>query len=126
MITNVRKIVLPVDDEGRAAEFWTSRLGFEVVCDQSYGNGQRWLEIAPPDGSIALILSRRPADEARRTVPEQLPHSPVFFNTDDIQKTYEELSARGVRCPAPPVRMPFGWWAMFEDHEGTRYALGQW
>jgi predicted enzyme related to lactoylglutathione lyase len=59
-------------------------------------------------------------------VAEQLPHSPVFFNTGDIQKTYEDLISRGVAFPAAPVKMPFGWWAMFEDHEGTRYALGQW
>ena len=26
----------------------------------------------------------------------------------------------------PPARQHFGWWALFEDNEGTRYALGQW
>jgi hypothetical protein len=35
------------------------------------------------------------------------------------------LSERGVRFPTPPTKMDFGWWALFEDHEGTRYALGQ-
>jgi hypothetical protein len=25
----------------------------------------------------------------------------------------------------PPARQHFGWWALFEDNEGTRYALGQ-
>jgi hypothetical protein len=27
--------------------------------------------------------------------------------------------------PAPPTNEPFGWWALFEDNEGTRYALEQ-
>ena len=37
-----------------------------------------------------------------------------------------ELRARGVEFPLPPARQHFGWWALFEDNEGTRYALGQW
>lgn len=59
-------------------------------------------------------------------MPDGLPHSDVFFNCRDIQKTFQELTARGVRFPAPPAKLPFGWWSMFEDHEGTRFALGQW
>ena len=31
-----------------------------------------------------------------------------------------------MRFPVPPARMHFGWWALFEDDDGTRYALGQW
>jgi lactoylglutathione lyase len=31
-----------------------------------------------------------------------------------------------VKFPLPPARQHFGWWALFADNEGTRYALGQW
>ena len=126
MITGVRKVIVPVEDPIRAREFWTSQLGFSVVIDEPFGNGERWIEVAAPDASVTLVLSRRPAGEPRREAPPQLPHSPVFFNTDDIQRTHRELASRGVRFPAEPAKMPFGWWAMFEDQEGTRYALGQW
>jgi hypothetical protein len=34
--------------------------------------------------------------------------------------------ARGVEVPVPPERQHFGWWALFEDPDGTRYALGRW
>ena len=30
---------------------------------------------------------------------------------------------RGVEFTAPPARMHFGWWALFRDQDGTRYAL---
>lgn len=126
MITSVRKIIVPVDDEAGAKEFWTTRMGFNLTLDETYGAGQRWIEVAPPAGSLVLVLSRRRADEPRREVPDQLPHSPIFFNCEDIQQTYRELIERGVKFTAPPVKMPFGWWSMFEDSEGTRYALGQW
>jgi predicted enzyme related to lactoylglutathione lyase len=59
-------------------------------------------------------------------VSDQLPHSDVFFNSEDIVQTHRELSERGVGFPTPPTKMPFGWWALFEDESGTRYALGQW
>src|SRR5215211_5499809 len=123
MISGVSKVVLPVDDQERAKEFWTTRMGFELRRDESYGD-ERWIEVSPPDGWPLLVLSPR-ADEPKREVPDELPHSPVFFNCADIEATYRELSERGVRFPAPPRRLPFGWWALFEDPDGTRYALGQ-
>ena len=125
VISGVGKVVLPVDDQERAKEFWTTRIGFEVTTDTPYEDG-RWLEVTPPDRSVVLVLSRRSADEPRPEVSEMLPHSPLFFTCEDIQQTYRELSERGVKFPAPPTEMPFGWWSMFEDDEGTRYALGQW
>jgi predicted enzyme related to lactoylglutathione lyase len=49
----------------------------------------------------------------------------IFFYADDLEKTYEELSAKGVEFPAKPVEQPWGWWAMFVDSEGNRFALQQ-
>lgn len=125
MISRVHKIVVPVGEETAAIEFWTARVGFELTRDESYGQGQRWIEVTPPDRSLVLVLSRRDPNEPRREVPAQLPHSPVFFDCEDIQETCSALASRGVTFAAPPVLMPFGWWAMFEDNEGTRYALTQ-
>lgn len=124
MISGVGKIVVPVDDQSKAKQFWLDVMGFRLVADTAYGAG-RWLEVSPGDGEVILVLSPR-GDEPRRTVAAELPHSPIFFNCADIQKTYTELSARGVVFPSPPRQMGFGWWAMFEDCDGQRHALGQW
>lgn len=125
MISEISKIVVPVDDPVRAKEFWTSRVGFDVVSDESYGD-ERWIEVSPPSGGPVIVLSPRTEAEGRRDVPDRLPHSPVFFSCDDIEATHRELAERGVRFPVPPARMEFGWWSLFEDDDGTRYALGQW
>lgn len=37
--------------------------------------------------------------------------------------TFQVVSARGVEFPQPPVELPFGWWSMFQDREGNRFAL---
>lgn len=125
MISGISKIVVPVDDQARAKDFWTTRLGFEVVTDETYGD-ERWIEVSPASGSPVMVLSQRSEVEPGGDVSDQLPHSPVFFTCHDIEATHLELSSRGVRFPVPPARMHFGWWALFEDDEGTRYALGEW
>lgn len=93
-------------------------MGFSIARDETYGE-ERWVEVSPPEGSPVLVLSRRPDGEPKREVRDQLPHSPVFLTCEDIQQTFRELSDRGVAFPAPPAEMPFGWWAMFEDPDGT-------
>jgi predicted enzyme related to lactoylglutathione lyase len=123
MISAVAKVVVPVYDQERARAFWTEAVGFEPVRDETFGD-ERWIEVAPPGGGPVLVLSPRTAD--RPDVPDQLPHSPAFFTCEDVEATYRELTARGVPFPLPPIRQHFGWWALFEDPDGTRYALGQW
>jgi lactoylglutathione lyase len=125
MISGVRKVIVPVGDQAAALEFWTQTMGFDLVCDESYGD-ERWIEVRPPEQDLLLVLSPRPPDEPRHAAPERLPHSDLFFDCADLEKTHVELSERGVHFPAPPSRLHFGWWSMFEDNEGTRYALGQW
>jgi lactoylglutathione lyase len=125
VITQVSKIIIPVQDQQAALDFWTRSVGFDLVRDDRYGD-ERWIEIKPPGQELLLVLSPRQPEEARRTVPDWLPHSDVFFDCANIEETHAELSARGVRFPLPPQRQHFGWWALFEDNEGTRYALGQW
>ena len=124
MISGVSQVVVPVDDQDVAKEFWTTVMGFSLVTDQTYGD-ERWIEVAPPDRRVRLVLGPRQPGEPRREAPDQLPHSDVFFTCADIESTYAELTQRGVKFPSSPVRMHFGWWSMFEDADGTRYALGQ-
>ena len=125
MITRVSKVIVPVADQQAALDFWATSMGFDVVRDDTYGD-ERWIEVKPPNQDLLLVLSPRRPDEPRRTVPDRLPHSDLFFDCSDIQSTHAELRDRGVRFPLPPARQHFGWWALFEDNEGTRYALGQW
>jgi hypothetical protein len=47
MITNVAKVVVPVEDPRSALDFWTGIAGFHPVRDVTYGN-ERWIEVKPP------------------------------------------------------------------------------
>ena len=125
MITRVAKVYLEVDDQSAALEFWTDKMGFRLLTDERFGD-ERWIEMQPPHQDLLLVLARRQTAAIRRDVADSLPHSNVFFDCDDIEKTHRELVERGVRFTLAPSRQHFGWWSLFEDNEGTRYALSQW
>jgi predicted enzyme related to lactoylglutathione lyase len=120
VIEGVRKVVVEVEDQDRALRFWTEAMGFELVQDAAYGE-ERWLEVRTADTHTILVLALRYGELP--TAPDELPTSNIFFSCDDLPRTYEELLARGVEFPQPPVEQPFGWWSMFQDNEGNRFAL---
>jgi predicted enzyme related to lactoylglutathione lyase len=123
MISGISKVFILVDDQDRAKHFWTNRMGFEVLQDAPYGQ-ERWLKVGSSDRGMVLVLSRTSAGPAdRAAVPDTLPNWPVMFSCDDLPRTYAELSSRGVEFPQPPVQQPFGWWSLFKDTEGNRFAL---
>jgi predicted enzyme related to lactoylglutathione lyase len=123
MISGVSKVVLDVEDQDRAKKFWTTAMAFELVQDTTYGD-ERWLEVRSPDRGAVLVLGRSAAGPGDRgSVRDQLPTSNVMFYCDDIEETYQELSGRGVEFPQPPALQSFGWWALFADSEGNRFAL---
>jgi predicted enzyme related to lactoylglutathione lyase len=49
----------------------------------------------------------------------------MTFNCDDVERTYAELSEKGVEFVAPPRKEPWGTMAIFKDSEGNQFVLGQ-
>jgi lactoylglutathione lyase len=120
VIEGVSKVVIEVDDQAGALEFWTETLGFELYQETANGE-ERWIEVRTPDKGLIIVLSPRQND--RPSASEMLPTSNVFFCCEDLAETYDELRSRGVAFPQPPVELSFGWWSLFQDHEGNRFAL---
>jgi catechol 2,3-dioxygenase-like lactoylglutathione lyase family enzyme len=123
MLTAVRSVGIYVGDQDRAKEFFTGTLGFELVQDTPMGEGPgaaRWIEVAPPDRNVILVLFTPEGDEDRVGT-----FSNVLFECDDIQTTHRQLAARGVEFTEEPSRQFWGWWAVFKDPDGNSYGLGQ-
>jgi predicted enzyme related to lactoylglutathione lyase len=119
-VSGIKQVVLEVEDQDRALAFWTGAMGFDLAYDgSSNGDDERWLEVRTPDHAVTVVL--RHSD--RKSASEGLPMSNVFFHCENVPRTYEELHARGVEFPQPPVQQPFGWWSIFEDSDGNRFAL---
>jgi predicted enzyme related to lactoylglutathione lyase len=49
----------------------------------------------------------------------------LFFNTDDCQASYDEMSARGVEFAGMPERVPYGIDCAFRDPSGNNIRLVQ-
>jgi lactoylglutathione lyase len=54
---------VPVRDQDRALEFYAETLGFERGIDFTYAGGERWVEVLPPGGGVALALVAARQDE---------------------------------------------------------------
>ena len=48
----------------------------------------------------------------------------MSYTCDDLEKTYGELSKRGVEFKNPPKKEPWGNYSIFKDSEGNRFVLG--
>ena len=107
MISAVDKININVRDQDAARRFWIDTMGFSLITDEPIGEepgGARWIEVRPPHSAVTLVLYSLTFDASRLGSL-----SPVLFTCDDIQKTHQELTARGVEFPDPPGRRSWGW-----------------
>ncbi|ALG13527.1 VOC family protein [Kibdelosporangium phytohabitans] len=125
MLRGVDQVVLYVGDQQIAKRFWTEKMGFTVAEDSPYGEDGRWIAVLSPDGNMRMVLSLREPGHRPPRAPDGLPTSNIMFYSDDVERTYRELTAKGVDFPTAPSKMFFGWWSVFAADDGTRYALGE-
>ena len=55
-ISKLSTVVIPVSDQDRAIEFYVDTLGFEKRTDIPFGNGYRWVEVAPADAVTTIAI----------------------------------------------------------------------
>ncbi len=105
-----------VDDPEVARRFYRDVLGFTIKWDGGSAMGF--------DVGIELIIESVDADapaDDRALVGRFVGCS---FDVDDIDASYESLSAKGVEFTGPPERQPWGGWlAHFEDGNGNILTL---
>ena len=69
-VSKVANVIIPVADQDRALAFYTESLGLEKRVDVPFGDGDRWIEVAP--------CRRRHAD---RDLPSRPEHEPPAART---------------------------------------------
>jgi catechol 2,3-dioxygenase-like lactoylglutathione lyase family enzyme len=125
-----------VHDQDEALAFYTEKLGMELREDVTMPElgDFRWLSVGPvgqPDVAIVLMAVPGPPvfDEETAAALEALvakgAAGGLFFKTDDIQGTYDELVKRGVEFSQPPEQRPYGVDAGFRDPSGNHMRVMQ-
>src|SRR5260370_15933258 len=55
-ITQLRTVGVPVTDQDRALDFYAGTLGLEKRLDAPFGDGRRWIEVAPSGATTTIAL----------------------------------------------------------------------
>jgi serine phosphatase RsbU (regulator of sigma subunit)/catechol 2,3-dioxygenase-like lactoylglutathione lyase family enzyme len=134
-----------VRDQERSLRFYVDKLGFRLAFDAQLPHGQRWVAVAPPDGSAVLsLVAPSPRSPEHKLIGRA---TPVVFVTEDVPAKFREWRKRGVRfrhtprlrriryqrgapaapeVPAPSAGQEPVWGAVFtrfEDLDGNTFAL---
>jgi predicted enzyme related to lactoylglutathione lyase len=118
MIKAVKFISIPVRDQQRALEFYTQKLGFAIFTDQPFDDKQRWIELGIPGAQTRIVLFTPPGQEERIGSIMN-----TAWSVDNIDRTYEELSAKGIEFTGPPQRSEWGAYLLMKDPDGNIICL---
>ena len=134
MIDRLSVATIWVKDQNEALRFYTEKLGFEIRADVKNGD-YRWLTVGlkgQPDVEFQLAalkaggaLTQEEADHLTKLVEAgKMGIGP--WKTDDCQKTYQTLKAKGVEFVQPATDRPYGIIeAVFKDNSGNVMVLAQ-
>jgi catechol 2,3-dioxygenase-like lactoylglutathione lyase family enzyme len=89
-ISKLGRVIIPVADQDAAIAFYTDKLGFSVTADIPFGEGDRWVEVAPPSGGAAIALST-PMGEFQ---PGH--QTGIALETSDAKAAHAELKDKGI------------------------------
>ncbi|SCL62768.1 Catechol 2,3-dioxygenase [Micromonospora citrea] len=120
-------------DQDEALDFYVGKLGMEVNTDADLGF-MRWLTVNIPGDPEREILLEKPgppaldpatAEQVRELLTKGALGGFLFMTTDDAQKTYEELVAKGVEITDDPMERPYGIDFGIRDPFGNKIRIGQ-
>jgi catechol 2,3-dioxygenase-like lactoylglutathione lyase family enzyme len=118
-----------VDDQDKARSFYSEVLGFQVKTDAPYTETERWISVVSPEepGGTQLVLHL--ADEAAKSfqaASRAAGRPSLALVTDDCERSYQALRAKGVLFTMPPTQLGYGGTdAVFEDGFGNLIDLHQ-
>jgi catechol 2,3-dioxygenase-like lactoylglutathione lyase family enzyme len=115
-ITQLSTIGIPVDDQDRSLAFYLDKLGFEKRLDVGYGQGERWLEVAPIGAATTIALMR-----ARTGAPAGV-DTQVRLTTDDAQAEHAHLRSLQVDVDLEVMPYPVPMFS-FRDPDGNRLVI---
>jgi len=125
----VKIISIPVQDQQKALEFYTLKLGFLKKVDVPLGEDSRWLTVVSneeQDGPEVLLEPSPNHFEPARIYQKALFEAGIpytQFNVDNLQKEYDNLVKLGVEFSVKPTEMGTVKIAVFNDTCGNNIQL---
>lgn len=122
MIHKIGQIMLYVNNQDEAKQFWTEKIGFTVISEEDNGQGMRWIEIAPTaQAETSIVLHNK--ELIAKLQPELNLQTPsLLLFTENLDALYEELKNKQVKV-GELVTMPTGRVFNFADNEDNYFAV---
>lgn len=118
MITNIKFVSVPTSNQDNALEFWSEKVGFDILTDQPMGPDQRWIELGVGSSETRLVLFTMDGHEDRIGTAFS-----GALACDDVEATYRQLKERGVEFKTPPTKQAWGEFAIMKDLDGNEFVL---
>ena len=119
---------LYVDDQEKALQFYTDKLGFQKKTDFSQGN-YRWLTVASPEDpeGVELVLesNTNPAGKAYQEAVRGQSQPAAQFLVKDVKAEHDRLAAKDVKFTMPVTSVTGSIIAMLDDTCGNLIQLTQ-
>ena len=88
-ISRLTTVAIPITDPERSLAFYVGTLGFEKRRDVPFGNGLRWIEVAPAGAATTIALAPPGG------VPTGV-DTGIRLGTEDCEADHRELRDRNV------------------------------
>ncbi len=133
MFKRITHTFIHVLDQDQALDFYVGKLGMVVQVDADLGF-MRWLTVSLPDQpelQLGLMLPGPPAyddataEQIRELVTKGAGGGGVIFETDDCQRTFEQLRAAGVEFTQEPTKRFYGTDCALRDPFGNPIRFTQ-
>ena len=97
---SIHAVNIYVRDLDRSVRFYVDQLGFSLSFDAKLQSGDRWVAIAPPDGTAVLALvAPKPSSKQYALIGRP---TDVVFVTEDVIAKFYEWRKRGVQFQHTP------------------------
>ncbi len=122
MIDKVGQIMLYVDNQEEALNFWTEKVGFTVISEEDNGQGMRWIEIASSkEAETSIVLHNK--ELISKMQPELNLGTPsLLFFSKNLDQLHSDLSNKNVTV-GEIVNMGSRKVFNFADSEGNYFAV---
>lgn len=124
MKNEIFQLTLVVRDYDEAIEFYTQKLGFELLEDTKLSESKRWVRVSPPGSNTSLLFGKAANDEQRAAIGNQTGGRVfLFMHTKDLNGYYSQLKSNGVEIAREPSEESFGKVFVFADLYGNLWDM---
>ncbi|SYX85102.1 VOC family protein [Paenibacillus alvei] len=122
MINQIGQVMLYVNDQDQAVQFWTEKVGFIVVSEDNNGHGMKWIEIAPAQGAQTSFVLHNKQLIAEMQPELNLGTPSIMLFSDNLDALYEDFKSKGITV-GDVVTMPGARIFNFADDENNYFAV---